>query len=78
MEALEFSTQIINGAIQVPQELNGLQNTAVKVIVLYDKAKQMDTKEQLKDIFNKLNASQTFNAVEDVIAWQNKQRDEWT
>lgn len=79
MNAIEFSTKIHQGIIKLPYQYEEeYENMEAKVIVLFErKDKETPQKEKLKAIFSNMKSVNMFSSIEDPVAWQKQQRDEW-
>ena len=76
MQAIEFSTEIIAGAIQLPPQYNAYKNVQARVIVLIEESKPSQ-KERLQQLFRRMGKENMFTAIENPKEWQKKLRDEW-
>jgi hypothetical protein len=77
MQAIEFSTQILAGAIQLPPQYNSFSNVQARVIVLIEEPK-ISQKERLRLLFERMAGEKMFENIENPTAWQKKMRsDEW-
>jgi len=79
MQAIEFDTYISQNRIQIPMDLNYLNNIKAKVsIQIEDKLPQGNfDKRSLLDAFNKAKKVGAFRNIENSVSWQQDIRDEW-
>ncbi len=78
MDALEFSTKIEHGTIQLPEKYSDYGNAYVRVIILVDKPEQVLTqKEKLSLTFQKMKQKNMFRQIENPTEWQKQLRDEY-
>lgn len=78
MEALEFSTKIERGIIQLPKQFEEYDNAFVRIIILSDKPRNFSQKkEKLKRILNEMQETDVFRHISNPVDWQKKLRDEW-
>ncbi len=78
MDALEFSTKIKQGTIQLPEKYSDYGNAYVRVIILIDKPEPVLTqKEKLSLIFQKMKQKNMFQQIENPTQWQKQSRNEW-
>ena len=78
MNALEFSTKIEGGLIQLPKQYEAYDNTFVRIIVLIEPPlESVSKKEKLLATFKKLQQTSVFDSIENPVTWQKQLRDEW-
>ncbi len=78
MQAIEIQAAVKDGVLQVPTLPTPLADGEVKLIVLYEEdPKRNYDPEKLKASFKKVAELGVFDAIEDPVAWQRQQRDEW-
>ena len=78
MNALEFSTKIEHGLIQLPKQYEAHNNIFSRIIVLIEPLlENVSKKEKLLATFKKLQQTPIFDSIENPVTWQKKLRDEW-
>ena len=78
MNALEFSTKIERGLIQLPKGYEAYDNTFVRIIVLIEPPlKNVSKKENLLATFKKLQQTSVFDSIENPVTWQKQLRNKW-
>jgi len=79
MKAFEFKTKPENGIIKIPPEYRNYANSIIRVIMLTneDDFEYTSKKEQLKSLFNQLQAKDIFRKIDDPVKWQKDLRNEW-
>lgn len=78
MNALEFSTKIERGLIQLPKGYEAYDNTFARIIVLIEQpSNNVTKKEKLLATFKKLQQTPIFDSIENPVTWQKQLRDEW-
>ena len=78
MNALEFSTKIEQGLIHLPKQYQDYDNAYVRILVLIETPSTQPTKKQnLLEVFKKMQNRKLFASIPDPILWQKKLRDEW-
>lgn len=80
MKALETILKVQNGEIHVPIADPNMENTSVKVIVMWEEAvsKPEEKKERLLALQAKAKKSGLFSDIIDPVQWQKQLRDEWS
>ena len=75
MNALEFSTKIEEGLIQLPKQFAEYDNTYARIIVLVDTPPtRVSKKEQLLATFKKMQQHNLFASIENPVLWQKQLR----
>jgi hypothetical protein len=85
MYAIEFEAEIENGIIRIPADHPELANGRARVVVLTEAidpveaaTRQRDErKKRLLAAYDKLAQHNYFPDIDDPVAWQRRQRDEW-
>ncbi len=87
MNAYEFSTNIKNRIIELPQNYPYASAKNVRVIILIDENGKNDVvnqeesnKEKIIDLFeeaSKRNVFSSLTSTKEIMDWQKQQRDEW-
>lgn len=79
MFEIEFETEVNQGAIQIPVQYQLIDNSKVKVILIYDKQEKKGNydKQALLNIFEKAQQKEVFKDINSSLNWQKQLRDEW-
>ena len=79
MNALEFSTKIEHGTIQLPKRYEEeYENAFARVIVLVEKPDDfLNKKNKLRLAFQKMKDVKMFEKIENPVEWQKQLRNEW-
>jgi hypothetical protein len=78
MEALEFSAQIEEGVIRLPEEFEAYRNIYARIIILTEKPiNLLSKKERLKAVMLEMGEKNIFSKIADGVKWQKEVRNEW-
>ena len=81
MQAIEFTTKIKNGVIEIPREYKLLMDKIARVIILTEDKVSDEApknKESIQAILEQLGERKAFEDITDPVAWQKSIRDEWS
>jgi hypothetical protein len=80
MQALEIQASVKDGVLQIPKLPTPLADGDVKLIVLYEEPsvpRRNYDLEKMEAAFQKISEKDIFKTIQDPVAWQRQQRDEW-
>lgn len=78
MKAIEFTTTISEGIIQVPQNMKPYFNSKVRVLILTDESENsISKKEKLSKAIKNMKEINMFSNIENPTQWQKNLRNEW-
>jgi len=80
MQALEIRAAVKDGVLEIPELPTPLADGEVKLIVLYEEQpapRRNYDLEKMEAAFRKISEKDIFKSIQDPVAWQRQQRDEW-
>lgn len=80
MQAIEFTSKIKNGVIEIPLKYKQFVGKIARIIVLTDDDAIQQTsqdRETIQSILQQLGERGVFKGISDPVAWQRSIRDEW-
>ena len=77
MKAIEFETTPRNGIITMPEDYSNIDNTPVKVIILFDDKKTRYDITTIKSLLSKIKKKNIFSDISNPSEWQRVIRNEW-